>query len=107
MEIRYRSNWRGTGDQKTSSFFLRIRRTTLKPQRCSPPRPYRRVVKGMRNSAYHPSPSRYVATSQAPSQLVFTPAMEPAIMRAPPNPPCPSRVTCPSYSIPAGVVPKT
>ena len=69
----------------------------------------------MRNSAYHPLPSVVVATVQLPSQFLLNPPPEPDWKRCrelnPPPwkrpPPRPSLATCPSYSIPVGVVPKT
>src|SRR6184192_3506252 len=104
-------NWRGMKDQNASSFLRRIERTRLSPHVCRSPAPWRNVVNGMRNSAYHPPESTDVATVQVPSQLRLNPPSDPAIARGWPGswmpPPSPSLTTCASYSMPAGVVVKT
>jgi hypothetical protein len=64
----------------------------------------------MANSAIQPMSVVRVRTCQAPSQLRLKPLPEPDICICPPvspPPPCPSLVTWPSYSSPAGLVPNT
>ena len=66
----------------------------------------------MANSALHPMSEISVRTCQAPSQLRLKPAPLPREKPPPPPEPLPRRappssVTWPSYSWPAGVVPKT
>ena len=72
---------------------------------------------GIAISAVQPMSVTLVATCHAPSQFTFRPPPDPRCCRLllgrplPPPPkrplPCPSFVTCPSYSTPAGLVPKT
>ena len=62
----------------------------------------------MANSALQPLSDSDVRTSQTPSQLPLNPAPEPlevVVLR--PRRPSPAFTTCPSYSCPAGLVPKT
>src|SRR6266446_8142291 len=80
-EIFISENWRGTNDQNDSSFLRRIERTRLSPHVCCSPGPYRNVVNGMRNSAYHPAESFDVATVHVPSQLRLNPPSDPALAR--------------------------
>ena len=63
----------------------------------------------MANSALQPKSPLRVFTTHAPSQLRLKPVSEPPYAPGPPldPPPWPSFVTCPSYSSPAGFVPKT
>ena len=70
------------------------------------------VRNGMANSALHPTRETRVRTCHAPSQLRLNPPASPrenSPLPLDPNPPRrpPSLITCPSYSWPAGLVPKT
>ena len=67
----------------------------------------------MANSALQPKSETRVRTCQAPSQFRLNPPALPREkpplpleLKPPPRPP-PSLITCPSYSWPAGLVPKT
>ena len=73
--------WRGTKDQNDSSLLRRIDRTRFSPHPCVFPAPYRKVLNGIRNSAYQPAESTDVATVQVPSQLRLKPPSEPAAAR--------------------------
>ncbi len=85
-------------------------RWKLTPHAWSLPAAKRIVRNGIANSAVHPMSVMAVRTSHAPSQLRLKPAPAPACCDWPPPrppPPCPSLVTWPSYSRPAGLVPNT
>src|SRR6266550_2031499 len=98
-------------DQYASSPLRRIPRAKLSPHDCVAADPYRSVENGMRNSAYQPSESDDVRTVQLPSQFRLNPPIAPVWARVCPAtvmpPPSPSFTTCPSYSMPAGVVANT
>jgi len=58
----------------------------------------------MANSALHPKSATRASTVHVASQFVLRPPREEP---GPSPPPSPSFVTCPSYSSPFGLVPKT
>ena len=104
---------RETGDQYTISRFRRTLRWKFKPQVWGFSDSYRSVRRGMANSADQPYSPRAVATAKLVSQFKLNPAPAPPWERrplprpGPPPPPSPSFVTWASYSMPAGLVPKT
>ena len=63
----------------------------------------------MANSALQPTSEIAVRTRQTPSQFWLKPPPAPRVWPPPPMPlpPAPSLTSCPSYSCPDGLVPKT